>query len=137
MGYGEIIRAARSAQGMSQRTLAAHAGVGPSTIRAIEDGRTSTVTLDILHKLAIGLGLRLAALAEAGPSAPRDRSKAPRIPDVDPIPRRLRNILAQANITVSDVSAMSDAELLRLRGVGPIVLRLLRDLHPDPPDKAA
>lgn len=54
---GKKIRQLRKAQGLSQRALAAKAGVNPSHVGLIEAGRIQNPRIDTLLKLSLALGL--------------------------------------------------------------------------------
>jgi HTH-type transcriptional regulator/antitoxin HipB len=56
---GDAIRLHRRASGLTQQSLAELAGVGVSTVHAIEHGRES-VRLDTLQRVLEVLGMRLA-----------------------------------------------------------------------------
>jgi transcriptional regulator with XRE-family HTH domain len=51
------IRTLRDQQGLTQAELAAAAGVSRATINRIETGRSRTVDLDMLEKVARALGV--------------------------------------------------------------------------------
>jgi transcriptional regulator with XRE-family HTH domain len=63
--WGELIRALREEQGVTQRTLAARAKVNRSTLRRIETGGTSG-DIETMEKLLHYLGYELEALSAAG-----------------------------------------------------------------------
>lgn len=71
---GSAIRDARRRAGLSQSELAAHAGVVQGTISAIELGRTATVSLLVLVRVASACGDEVHAYLEraSGTDEPRD-----------------------------------------------------------------
>lgn len=75
--FGQRVLAARQRQGLSQRALAARAGLAPSSVSKIENARVSP-TYDVMLRIAAALGTDIAALlgaeaAAAGPAAPAAR----------------------------------------------------------------
>ncbi len=76
-----VCREIRRRAGMSQRALAAAAGVTPATIARIEKGRMEP-TLDLLQRLARGaeIGLRL-AISAADPDEAKAKRQAQTLTD--------------------------------------------------------
>lgn len=71
--FGRRLRELRRARGLSLETLGEHAGVNDKYVQAVETGRQSP-TLDIVEKLAKGLGIHVVALfSEELPPAPKKR----------------------------------------------------------------
>jgi transcriptional regulator with XRE-family HTH domain len=70
---GDRIRVVRKRRGMTQRELAATAGLSYSTVKKIEQGTYGGVRLETVHKLAIVLRVPTSTLA-AGPDAARPES---------------------------------------------------------------
>jgi mannose-6-phosphate isomerase-like protein (cupin superfamily)/DNA-binding Xre family transcriptional regulator len=66
------LRAARTAQGLTLRDLAARTGMPVSTLSKLENGKT-LMTYDKLLRLAQGLGIDLAELLAAAPAANKPR----------------------------------------------------------------
>lgn len=56
--FGDILRAARNASGLSQEKLAARAGVSTSNLAEIETGKINP-TFRTMKLLAIGMGAEL------------------------------------------------------------------------------
>jgi transcriptional regulator with XRE-family HTH domain len=56
---GEHIAERRKSQGLSQKTLALHAGIGRTTLDALENGRSGELGFTKITKLLAALGLEL------------------------------------------------------------------------------
>lgn len=70
---GQRVKALRVRAGMTQAALAERSGMSTQAISRIERGNR-TATLDTLDRIAAGLGVGFADLAEAAESAPRART---------------------------------------------------------------
>ena len=66
---GERIAERRKSQGLSQTVLAQRAGVGRTTLDALENGRSGELGFSKIIKLLAALGLEL-SLKESGASRP-------------------------------------------------------------------
>jgi transcriptional regulator with XRE-family HTH domain len=66
---GERIAERRKSQGLSQTVLAQRAGVGRTTLDALENGRSGELGFSKITKLLAALGLEL-SLKESGSSRP-------------------------------------------------------------------
>ena len=66
---GERIAERRKSQGLSQTVLAERAGVGRTTLDALENGRSGELGFSKIIKLLAALGLEL-SLKESGASRP-------------------------------------------------------------------
>jgi HTH-type transcriptional regulator / antitoxin HipB len=66
---GERIAERRKSQGLSQTVLAGRAGVGRTTLDALENGRSGELGFSKIVKLLTALGLEL-SLKESGASRP-------------------------------------------------------------------
>lgn len=75
---GAVLRAARRAADLSQRQLAARAGVSKSLVARLEASEPGLVDLDRLATVLAALGLRLAVLDEADRPAPAEPPGQPR-----------------------------------------------------------
>src|SRR4051794_9645891 len=73
---GSTVRRLRLQRQMSQRALAARSGIDASTVSRLERGVAGTMTLTVLHRLAVGLGCAPEALVSAD-----DERTDPRKPD--------------------------------------------------------
>ncbi len=62
------LKEVRNAHGLTQQALAAQAGVSQSTIARIESGSLRNVTLDLIERLAEGLGVSPQSLIESAPA---------------------------------------------------------------------
>ncbi|UGT59667.1 helix-turn-helix domain-containing protein [Nocardia asteroides] len=73
---GELLRSVRVRRGMTQRELAAAAGVSLSLVRKIEQGERTTARLDTLRRFAVALNCPLTALLGPEPAPPEDVAAA-------------------------------------------------------------
>ena len=72
--FGRRLRALRTARGLSLETLGERADVNDKYVQAVETARQSP-TLDVVEKLARGLGVRVVELfSEELPAATRERA---------------------------------------------------------------
>lgn len=82
--YGEVIRRARRARGLTQAELAVNSGIDQPNISAIEHGRRLP-SVDTLHRLLVGCGFEL--VASAGPlRIPFPIDDDPLAEEVEPAP---------------------------------------------------
>ena len=74
MRFGRRVRELRQKREMSLETLGEHAGVNDKYIQSVETARQSP-TLDIVEKIAEGLGVRVVELfSEELPATTRERA---------------------------------------------------------------
>src|SRR5690349_18356800 len=66
---GERIREARKREGVSQRELAAAAGVSVSLVRKLEQGERQDTRIETLRKMAVALAVPTTALSGEGARA--------------------------------------------------------------------
>jgi transcriptional regulator with XRE-family HTH domain len=66
---GDEVRSARRRRRLSQRALAARAGVGQATVSRLERGRGGGLTLDAWQRIALALGRDLEVRLSRGPIA--------------------------------------------------------------------
>lgn len=64
--FGDALRAQRAQTGLSQRALAARAGVSERTVRGIESGAVQRPQRDVARRLADSVGLDLSVLPDDG-----------------------------------------------------------------------
>jgi transcriptional regulator with XRE-family HTH domain len=69
--FGDQVRDLRQGRGLTQESLAARSQVSADAIRRIESGASSP-SLETLHKLSLGLGVRLGTLFAAYERGGRD-----------------------------------------------------------------
>jgi transcriptional regulator with XRE-family HTH domain len=76
-GFAERLRALREAAGLTQRELAARAGLGLRTVGNLEQGLREPAWATVLA-LAAALGVDCTAFTTAGPAAPSRARGRPR-----------------------------------------------------------
>ena len=107
-GFGELLRKAREAKGLSQSELANKAGFQPSAIAHFESGRRSP-SLDNLRRLADALSVTLDSLLGREPD-PKSAG-----PAAEQLLRDFSRMPAKDQETVADIARML-AEKQRRKG---------------------
>lgn len=83
MGFGELLKNARTKAGLTQSDLAEKSGVPIGTIRDYEQGKRDPM-LSTARKLAVTLGVSLDALSEPGSNKPAAPAKPGRPRKAEP-----------------------------------------------------
>lgn len=114
--FGQRVLAARQKLGLSQRALAARAGLAPSSVSKIENARVSP-TYDVMLRVAAALGSDIAALLGAESPAP-DAAAPPARLVIDRAEGRARHpagVYDYAPVTLALKRRIMDPTLIHVR----------------------